>query len=96
MGDTPYELTCASDLKLYSRIGITGWKEEMFFSDKTDTDKSDLFERSRAQIGLSFRPVPSLKDLSCNLYYMVQHDMTNHSSTWTPTNVYGLECTWKF
>lgn len=30
---TPYELTCASDLKLYSRIGITGWKEEMFFSD---------------------------------------------------------------
>ena len=89
-------------LRLRTSWSVTEFKispyisEEMFFSDKTDTDKSDLFDRSRAQIGLSFRPVPSLKDLSCNLYYMVQHDMTNHSSTWTPTNVYGLECTWKF
>ena len=89
-------------LRLRTSWSVTDFKispyafEEMFFSDKTDTDRADLFDRSRAQIGLSFRPVPSLKNLSCNIYYMVQHDMTNRSSTWTPTNVYGLECTWKF
>ena len=69
---------------------------EFFFSDKTGTDSSDLFDRNRAQVGVSFKPVPSLKDLSCNLYYMVQHDMSNRSSTWTPTSVCGLEFTYKF
>ena len=89
-------------IRLRTSWSVTDFKispfasEEAFFSDKTHTDRADLFDRSRAQIGLSFKPVPSCKDLSCNLYYMVQHDMSNHSSNWTPTNVCGLELTWKF
>ena len=89
-------------IRLRTSWSVTDFKispfasEEAFFSDKTNTDKADLFDRSRAQVGLSFKPVPSCKDLSCNLYYMVQHDMSNHSSNWTPTNVCGLELTWKF
>lgn len=89
-------------LRLRTSWNVTDFKispfvsEELFFSDKLGVDRADLMDRSRAQIGLSFKPVPSCKDLSCSLYYMVQHDMSNHSSTWTPTNVYGLELTWKF
>ena len=89
-------------LRLRTSWSVTDFKfspyvsEEAFFSDKPNTDKADLFDRSRAQLGVSFKPIPSLKELSCNLYYMVQHDMTNHSSTWTPTNVYGLELSYKF
>lgn len=70
--------------------------EELFFSDKPKQDHADLFDRSRAQLGLTFRPIPALKDLSCNLYFMVQHDMSSKSSTWDPTNVYGLDLTCKF
>ncbi len=68
--------------------------EEMFFSDKPGYETRDVFDRSRAQLGVSFRPVPSWEGVSCNLYYMVQHDLSSRS--WTPTNVYGLELSWSF
>lgn len=89
-------------LRLRTSWSVTDFKlspflsEEIFFSDKTGTDKSDLMDRSRAQLGVAFKPIPSVKGLSANVYYMVQHDMSNHSSTWTPTNVFGLELGYKF
>lgn len=89
-------------LRIRTSWSVTDFKispyvsEELFFSDKPDVDKADLMDRSRAQIGFAFKPVPAWQDLSYNLYYMVQHDMSNKSSTWTPTNVYGLELAWKF
>ena len=70
--------------------------EEVFFSDKTGVERADLYDRNRFQVGLLFRPAPSCEHLACNLYYMVQHDMSNNSSTWTPTSVYGFALNWKF
>ena len=35
----PYELACASDLKLYAKLGLTGWKEEMCFVDSTPSSR---------------------------------------------------------
>ena len=46
---TPYELTCASDLKLYAKIGVTGWKEEMFFSDALAATKDREHARQLAE-----------------------------------------------
>lgn len=89
-------------LRLRTSWNVTDFKispyvsEELFFSAKPGVDRADLMDRSRAQIGFSFKPVTIWQDLSCNLYYMVQHDMANKSSTWTPTNVYGFEISCKF
>ena len=89
-------------LRLRTSWNVTDFKispyvsEELFFSDKPGVVRADLMDRNRAQIGFSFRPVPAWKGLSCNLYYMAQHDMTNKSSTWSPTNVYGFEIEWEF
>ncbi len=69
---------------------------EFFFSDKPKADDADLFDRSRAQIGVTFNPLPTVKELSASLFFMVQHDMSNRSSTWTPTNIYGFTLTYKF
>ncbi len=69
---------------------------ELFFSDKPKQDDADLFDRNRSQIGLTFRPLPSVENLSCCLYFMVQHDMSDNSSTWDPTNVYGATLSYKF
>ncbi len=69
---------------------------ELFFSDKPKEDDADLFDRNRSQIGLTFRPLPSVKELSSSLYFMVQHDMSDNSSTWGPTNVYGITLSYKF
>lgn len=79
---------------------VTQWKispfvsEEFFFSDKSDYDASDVFDRSRAQVGFSFLPVPTLPELVCRPYFMVQHDFD--SSGWEPINVYGLELSYRF
>ncbi len=95
-------------LRYRERIRLrTSWKvtdfefspylsEELFFSDKPKTDDADLFDRSRAQVGVTFKPVPSVKGLSASLYFMVQHDMLNRSSAWDPTNVYGFTLSYKF
>lgn len=87
-------------LRLRTSWNVTDYRispyasEELFFSDKPGYETKDVFDRSRAQLGISFRPVPSWEGLSCNLYYMVQHDLSSRS--WTPTNVYGLELAWSF
>ena len=88
-------------LRLRTGWSVTDFKispyasEELFFSDKPDTKKSDLYDRNRAQIGLSFKPVPSVSGLSMNLYYMTQHDWKKDHG-WKPTNVFGLEVGYKF
>lgn len=88
-------------LRLRTSWSVTDFKispyasEELFFSDKPNTDTSDLYDRNRAQVGLSFKPVPSVSGLSMNLYYMAQHDWKKDHG-WRPTNVYGLELTYKF
>ena len=70
--------------------------EEVFFSNKPNTDTADLFDRNRAQIGVSLRPIPSIADLSCNIYYMAQHDILKHASSWTPMNIWGFEVLYLF
>ena len=88
-------------LRLRTGWSVTNFKispyasEELFFSDKPNTDKADLYDRNRAQVGLSFKPVPSVSGLSMNLYYMAQHDWKK-SHGWKPINVFGLEVGYKF
>lgn len=88
-------------LRLRTSWSVTDFKispyasEELFFSDKPNTDKADLYDRNRAQVGLSFKPVPSVSGLSMNLYYMAQHDWKKDHG-WKPTNVFGLEVGYKF
>ena len=87
-------------IRLRTAWSVTQWKispfvsEEFFFSDKSDYDASDVFDRSRAQVGFSFLPVPALPELVCRPYFMVQHDFD--SSGWEPINVYGLELSYRF
>ncbi len=69
---------------------------ELFFSDKPKQDDADLFDCNRSQFGFTFRPMPSVKELSCTCYFMIQHDMSDNSSTWDPTNVYGFTISYKF
>ena len=87
-------------VRLRAAWSVTQWKispfvsEEFFFSYKSDYDASDVFDRSRAQVGFSFLPVPTLPELVCRSYFMVQHDFD--SSGWEPINVYGLELSYRF
>lgn len=88
-------------LRLRTSWSVTDFKispyasEELFFFDKPNTDKADLYDRNRAQVGLSFKPVSSVSGLSMNLYYMAQHDWKKDHG-WKPTNVFGLEVGYKF
>ena len=70
--------------------------DEVFFSDKHNADSSNLFDRNRAVAGVSFRPIPSIKNFSCSLYYMVQHNVSEKASRWEPLNVFGFEASMKF
>ncbi len=81
----------ATDFKISPYVST-----ELFFTDKPKRDDADLFDRNRFQAGFTFRPMPSVKELSCALYFMVQHDMDDNSSTWDPTNVYGFTLSYKF
>lgn len=70
--------------------------EEALFEDKPKGDDADLFDQNRATIGVSFTPIPSHPDFSCALYLLVMHEMRDHSSTWDPVNVFGLEMAYEF
>ena len=52
----PYERTCASDLKLYAKLGLTGWKEEMTFVDSTPPS---YFPKDKEKIRLRAERPPS-------------------------------------
>ncbi|MGN0845963.1 MAG: DUF2490 domain-containing protein [Kiritimatiellia bacterium] len=70
--------------------------EELFFEDKPHQEAKDSFNRTRTQFGLSFRPVPQLKGLFCNIYYMLQCDKASSSCRWTSESIYGLKLTYCF
>ncbi len=89
-------------LRLRTSWSVTDFKispyisEEFFFYDKPKQDDADLFGRTRSRIGFTFLPMPSVEAVSCDLYFMVQHDMDDNSSTWDPTNCFGLTIAVKF
>lgn len=89
-------------LRLRTSWSVTDFKispyftEEFFFSDKNGQKMSDAFDRTRTQFGLSFKPIPSIKDLSASTYFMVQHDISHHPDKADPTNVFGFEISYKF
>ena len=98
-GETAY-MRYRERVRLRTGWNVTRWRfspfvsEEFFFSDKPDYDASDAFDRNRAQVGFSFLPVPSMPELVCRPYFMVQHDFD--PSGWDPINVYGLELSCSF
>lgn len=85
-------------LRLRTSWNVTAFKispylsEEFFLSDEPKADDADLFDRTRTAIGLTFKPIPSCENVSCNLYYLIQHDKEDSSSSsWCDTNVCGFE-----
>ncbi len=71
---------------------------ELFFEDKPQNGwrSDDWFNRTRSQVGISFRPIPSNENLTVLTYFMVQHDCADQGVKWNPTNVYGLQLNYKF
>ena len=68
---------------------------EFFFSNKPDTDKEEVYDHNRLQVGFNFKPFPErVKDLSACLYYQALYDINAGSPThW---NCYCLSFTYKF
>lgn len=99
-GSTAY-MRYRERIRLRTSWSVTDFKispylsDEFFFSDKPKAEDRDLFDRNRAQIGFSCRPIPSIKGLSGNVYYMAQHDWKDKHG-WRPTNVFGFEVGYSF
>ena len=68
--------------------------EEVFLTGRPHRDS--IFDRNRFQAGLSFRPMPSVAGLSCNLYYMAQHVRASHPARLRLDNIAGLELVYSF
>lgn len=89
-------------LRLRTSWSVTDFKispfvsAEFFFSDKNGQSANEAFDRTRTQFGLSFKPIPSLKELSASTYFMVQHDISHDPYKANPTNVFGFEISYKF
>ncbi len=100
-GSQPY-MRYRERLRLRTSWSVTDFKispyisEEFFFYDKPKQDDADLFGRTRSLVGVTFNPMPSVESVSCALYFMVQHDMSENSSKWDPTNCFGLTVAFKF
>ena len=98
---SPY-LRQRSRLRLRTSWSVTDFKispfayEEAFFSFKQNDETRDCFDRLRSAVGVSFRPIPSVDDLQCLLFYMVQHGVDNHASEWDPTSFIGVEMRYSF
>ena len=69
---------------------------EAFLSNPPHSHSSDSFDKLRSQVGITFKPVPSIPELGMTTYYMVQHGVRNKGQDWEPTNVFGLEFSYKF
>ncbi len=88
-------------LRLRTTWGVTDFhfspyvSGEMFLDDKPKKADSELFSRTRTEMGFTFHPLPSSKELTCTLFFMVQHDMKKRSA-WDPTNVYGFTVSYAF
>ena len=100
-GDKAY-MRYRERLRLRTTWSMTDFKvspfasEEAFFSDKPGAAKEDFLDRNRLQVGLSFNPIMSHRNLSCSLYYMIQHDIQRGASRWGPTSVCGFEISYRF
>ena len=98
---SPY-LRQRSRLRLRTSWSVTDFKispfafEEAFFSFKQNDETRDCFDRLRSAVGVSFRPIPSVDDLQCLLFYMVQHGVDNHAREWDPTSFIGVEMRYSF
>ena len=98
---SPY-LRQRSRLRLRTSWSVTDFKispfayEEAFFSFKQGDETRDCFDRLRSAAGVSFRPLPSVDDLQCLLFYMVQHGIDSHASEWDPTSFIGVEMRYSF
>jgi hypothetical protein len=98
---SPY-LRQRSRLRLRTSWSVTDFKispfafEEAFFSFKQNDETRNCFDRLRSAIGVSFKPIPSVDDLQCLLFYMVQHGVDNHTSEWDPTSFIGVEMRYSF
>ena len=98
---SPY-LRQRSRLRLRTSWSVTDFKispfafEEAFFSFKQNDEMRNCFDRLRSAAGVSFRPIPSVDDLQCLLFYMVQHGVDGHASEWDPTSFVGIEVRYSF
>ena len=70
--------------------------EEVFFTAKAGIKDSDLLDLIRSQVGISFHPVPCHKNIGCNLYFMVQHNIDDGAREWRPLNIFGFEVGYHF
>ena len=100
-GSQPY-MRYRQRLRLRTSWSCTSFKfspfisDEVFFSDKPSQSSEHLFDRNRAMVGVSFKPIPQLSNFSCSIYYMVQHDISQKGSHWEPLNIFGFDTTVKF
>lgn len=98
---SPY-LRQRSRLRLRTSWSVTDFKispfafEEAFFSFKQNDETRNCFDRLRSAAGVSFNPIPSIDDLQCLLFYMVQHGVDEHASEWAPTSFVGIEVRYSF
>ena len=70
--------------------------EEVFLSDKAGVRDSDLLDATRSQVGLSFRPLPQVENLSCALFFMVLHGIKHGGREWSPINIFGFDVAYVF
>ncbi|MBO7683965.1 MAG: DUF2490 domain-containing protein [Kiritimatiellae bacterium] len=80
-----------SDMKFSPYANI-----ELFFSDKYGVRSSEAFDCTRSQAGLSFLPAPCVPELSCTMYFMAFHYVSNGARVWRPINTYGLSLGYSF
>jgi hypothetical protein len=98
---SPY-LRQRSRLRLRTSWSVTDFKispfvyEEAFFSFKQNDETRNCFDRLRSAIGISFMPLPTIDDMQCLIFYMVQHGVNNHASEWDPTSFIGVELRYSF
>ena len=98
---SPY-LRQRSRLRLRTSWSVTDFRispfafEEAFFSFKQNDETRNCFDRLRSAAGVSFYPLPSVDDLQCLLFYMVQHEIDAHASEWSPVSFVGIEVRYNF
>ena len=68
--------------------------DEVFLSGREG--RANVFDLNRFQAGVSLKPLPRQPELSCNLYYMLQHSLSFGGHDWRATHIYGLELSYSF
>ena len=71
-------------------------RDDLFFSDKHGGHASDALDCTRTQVGFSFLPAPDVPELSCTMYFMAFHYVSDGARDWRPINIYGLGLAYSF